>query len=227
MTEEFGIDAISPSTVFISGKAISEQDAIEAVELAINELKRTNDLETIDRAEDTLLGLQRISGKALAKLLYDKMVWWKDTEQSETRQCSFEDYESSRHGLKSVVIDRYVVVWERMNMFPEQFQLRPMRDLIPVAKALEQGYEIDAKMWKALIKATSNAEIVSLMRKVKGKPARKSSRRMTIERDGTIKLWLGIGHEGKFLGYLDLKSKDEDVKQAIARILNHSGILKR
>lgn len=222
------IEAISPNTVFISGKAVTEEDALEAVELALNNLEKTNDLNTIDTAEDTLLGLQRISGKALAKLLYGKKVWWSKTEQDAARGCTFEDYESSRHGLKSVVIDRYVVVWERMKQFPAQFQLRPMRDLIPVAKAMEQGYSIDEKVWKALIKATSNAEIVTIVReRIKHKQIKKSAFQMRIERDGTINMWIGIGGKPKFVGYLDLKSKDEDVQKGIARILNSAFIRKR
>lgn len=226
MSEEFGIEAVSPNSVFISGKAISEDDALEAVDLALANLHDTSDIETIDIAEDTLLGLQRISGKSLAKLLAGKKSWWTETKQDEKRKCSFEDYEASRHGLKSTVIDRYIVVWERMELFPEQFRLRPIRDLIPVAKALEQGYDITPQLWKSLIKATSNAEIVTLIReKVKKKSARKSSRQMKMERDGSIKVW--IGTQGKFVGYLDIKSDDEDVQKSIARILGNSGIVKR
>lgn len=220
------IDAISPSTVFISGKAISEQDALDAVDATLKSLKETGDLEAIDIAEDTLLGLQRISGKALAKLLCGKKEWWDGTGQSKSRQCEFEDYEASRHGLKSTVIDRYVVVWQKMSQFPEQFQLRPIRDLIPVAKALEQGYDIKPNIWKMLIRATSNAEIVTIVReKIKGKEARKSSRQLVLERDGSIKVY--VEHEGKFVGYLDTKSKDKDVQQAIARILANTGIIKQ
>lgn len=226
MTEEFGIEAISPNTVFISGKAVTEEDALEAVDIAIGNLNTDNNLDAVDMAEDTLLGLQRISGKALAKLLHGKNEWWKRTQQSEVRKCTFEDYEGSRHGLKSTVIDRYVVVWEKMSQFPEQFQVRPIRDLIPAAKALEQGYEISKDVWKSLIKATSNIEIVNIIReKVKHKQARKSALQMKMERDGTIKLW--VGTKGKFVGYLDLKSKDEDVQKAVARILGNSGIIKR
>lgn len=225
MSEEFGIEAISPSTVFISGKAVTEEDALEAVDLALSNLKDTSDIEQIDMAEDTLLGLQRISGKALAKLLYGKRLWWNDTGQSKIRQCTFEDYESSRHGLNPTVIDRYAVVWEKMSQLPEQFQLRPIRDLIPVAKTLEQGYEIDDKAWKSLIKAASNAEILLIIRKIKHKPPRKSSIQMKLERDGTIKAW--VGTKGKFVGYLDIKSEDEDVKKAISRIMGNSGITKR
>jgi hypothetical protein len=225
MTEEFGIDAISPSTVFISGKAVTEDEALTAVAVALEDLKRSDNIDSIDVAEDTLLGLQRISGKALASLLYGKKEWWKDSKQDDVSKCTFEDYESSRHGLKSTVIDRYVVVWEKMSLLPEQFQLRPIRDLIPVAKALEQGYEIGKEVWKSLIKATSNAEIVDIIRKVKGKSARKSSRQLKMERDGTIKVW--IGTQGKFVGYLDIKSEDEDVMAAVARILGNSGIVKR
>ena len=226
MSEEYGIEAISPDTVFISGKAVTEGDALQAVDDALRDLDATDDVDKIDQAEDTLLGLQRISGKALASLLYGKKAWWKRTKQDDKRQCTFEDYEQSRHGLKGTTIDRYIVVWDKMQSFPAQFQERPIRELIPVAKAVEQGYEISKNDWKALVKATSLAEIGEILRtKVKGKTARRSSRQLKMERDGTINVW--VGSEPKFVGYVDVKSEDEDVKKAVARILGGAGVIKR
>src|SRR5581483_3115388 len=106
---DYGIDAISPDAIFISGKIITEQDALDAIDVAIKALRDSDDISQIDAAEKTLFGLQRISGKALAKLLYEKKIWWNETHQTEKRKCTFEDYEKSQHGLSSILIDRYTV----------------------------------------------------------------------------------------------------------------------
>lgn len=223
---DFGIEAISPDTVFISGQAITEQDALNAIDVAIKALRDSNDISTIDLAERTLFGLQRISGKALAKLLYEKKSWWNETNQTSIRQCTFEDYEKSQHGLSSVLIDRYTVVWEKMQEFPIQLQERPIRDLIPIAKAVEQGYEISESQWNKLIKAASNSEVLHILREeVKGKTPRKSSMRILMERDGTLNVWKGS--KKSFVGYVDVNSKDDLVQKAISRLLSGAGVLKK
>lgn len=224
---DFGIEAISPDTVFISGQAITEKDALDAIDVAIKALRQSDDISQIDKAERTLFGLQRISGKALAKLLYEKKSWWNDTNQTEIRQCTFEDYEKSQHNLSSVLIDRYTVVWEKMQEFPLQLQERPIRDLIPIAKAVEQGYEISDKMWTKLISASSNAEVLQILREeVKDKPPRKSSMQLREERDGTVNLWKG--NKKKFVAYFNTKEEanDLDIHKALER-LRSSGVIKK
>lgn len=223
---DFGIDAISPDKIFISGSIITEKDALSAIDVAIKALRESNDISQIDVAERTLFGLQRISGKALAKLLYEKKLWWKDANQTEIRQCTFEDYEKSQHGLSSVLIDRYTIVWEKMQEFPSKLQERPIRDLIPIAKAVEQGYEISESQWNKLIKAISNAEVLHILRdEVKGNIPRKSSMRIILERDGTLNAWKG--NKKSFVGYVDLISKDELTQKAISRLLSGAGVLRK
>jgi hypothetical protein len=214
------IEAISPSTVFISGKAFTEQEALDAVSTVLNELESKNNINQVDVAEDTLLGLQRISGKALACLLHGKQEWWDKTGQAEKMDMEFVDYEEKRHGLKRITVERYALVWEKMKEIPKKFQSHPMRDLIPVAKALEQGYEIEKTSWDALIKAASNAEVLHILRHdVKGKKPRKSSMQIYMERDGSLNAW--ENNEKHFVGYLNVKEEESDkvVKKAIARIL--------
>lgn len=207
-TEE--IDAISPRKVFINGRALTEHDALDAVDEVLKDFNIRN----ADTAIDTLLGLQHISGKALAKLLHGLKENWKDEDND-----PFFDHMDMRHKINKTVAERYILVWEMMStkQIPASVQVRPMRDQIPIAKALEQGYEFKDTDWQKIQKAAHNFEILDIVRKVKGKAPRKSSMQLRLERDGTINLWKN--NERKFVGYFDVKSEDEDVKKAIARFL--------
>lgn len=222
------IEAISPTTIFVSGQAVTEAEAFDAIDTVLSELSDTNDLENVDKTEDTLLGLQRISGKALAKLLYGKHQWWIATGQDEQRNDTFEDYEITRHGLKATTVDRYITVWDKIQSgeMPKKLLGKPMRDLIPIAKALAQDYEISKDVWGRLIKATSNAEVLRIVREdIKGSKPRKSSMRLYIERDGSIVAW----KENKryHVGFLDINSDEKIVQKAITRIVGSTGIMKR
>ncbi len=223
MTDD--IVAISPSTVFISGVAITENDTMRAVDTVLSGLNQHNDISGVDTAIGTLLGLQKISGKALAKLLAGTKQWWKETKQTD----NFDDRMETRHGLKAVTIDRYITVWENIqsNAIPPELAERPMRELIPIAKALSQGFTLTAKTLGSLVKATSLGEIGSILRTVKNKPARKSSLQITWDRRGSLYVW----KDGKrhFVGMLDKEgyATDEVVKQAINRILDNAGVQKK
>lgn len=214
---DYGIEAVSPSTVFISGQAITEQDALDAIDLALENLYATSDLGLIDNSIDTLLGLQRLSGKSLAKLLHGTEQWWEMSEH----KGSFDDHMETRHGLKKVTIDRYICVWENIvnGAIPPALAERPMRDLVPIAKAISQGYELTKAAIGKLIKATSNSEVGDILRTVKGKTARKSALQIVWERDGSLNVWKD--NKKTFIGYLDKEvyKTSDDGKKAIERLL--------
>jgi len=222
MTDELDIEAISPSTIFISGESITEQDAMDEIDKVLNELYVNNNLNDVDVVIDTLLGLQRISGKALAKLLYGSKRWW-------AKDKNFDDHMESRHGLKKVTIDRYITVWESIvtNTIPAPLQERPMRDLIPIAKAISQGYELTKPIINRLIKATSSSEIGAILRTVKNKAPRKSSLQITWARDGSLYAWKD--DKRHHIGWLDKDAyeTDEVAKKAINRILDNAGVVKK
>jgi hypothetical protein len=217
------IIAISPDTVFISGKAITEEDALGAVDTVLKHLHDLGDMTNVDTAIDTLLGIQRFSGKALAKLLHGSLDWWKESKH----QGSFNDYMESRHGLKGVVIDRYITVWDCVStkQIPENIAVRPMRELIPIAKAISQGNEISQSGWNKLMKANGLSEIGSIIRKIKNKPPRKGSAQIYWERDGSITVWKN--NKRKHCGWLDKEAfeTDEVVRAAINRILDNAGVI--
>lgn len=219
------IESISPDTVFISGRAITEKDALDAVELALENLYATQDLGIIDTSIDTLLGLQRMSGKSLAKLLHGTEQWW----LLSCREGNFDDYMETRHGLKKVTVDRYICVWDNIinGAIPPALAERPMRDLVPIAKTIAQGYQLTRKVIGELIKATSNSEVGAILRVVKGKAARKSSLQIVWERDGSLNVWKD--NKKTFIGYLDKEThkNSDDGRKAIERLLDGAGVQRK
>lgn len=219
------IIAISPDTVFISGKALTEDDALGAVNNVLADLYATSNLSNVDTAIDTLLGIQRFSGKSLAMLLHGTSAWWQESRT----EYSFKDHMESRHGLKGVTIDRYITVWECVSsgQIPEDVAVRPMRELVPIAKTISHGYTIDQKQWNKIVKANGLGEIGDILRNVKGKKARKSSMQITWQRDGSLNAWKD--NKKHFLGWLDKEAyeSDPDARKAIDRILDSSGIIRK
>lgn len=225
MTEELEIIAVSPDSVFISGTTLTEQDALNAVDDVLTNLYDTNNMQNIDVAIDTLVGIQRFAGKSLAKILYGTQLWWGHHNPSN----NFYDYMESRHELKRVTIDRYITVWECVTtgMIPEDVTVRPMRELVPIAKTLSHGHTITRKQFDKIVKATSTREIEDILRNIKGKAPRKSSMQIYWNRKGDLEVWKD--NKKHFIGFLDKEvyEKDEVAKKAIDRILDTAGVIRK
>lgn len=225
MTDELEIIAISPHTVFVSGKGLTEEDAMNAVDNVLNDLYDTNSLHNVDTAIDTLIGIQRFAGKSLAKILYGTELWWNNNNPVN----NFYDYMESRHGLKQVTIDRYVTVWECVTtgMIPEDVAIRPMRELVPIAKTLSHGHSITRRQFDKIVKATSTREIEDILRNIKGKSPRKSSMQIYWNRKGDLEVWKD--NKKHFIGFLDKEAyeNDEVARKAIDRILDSAGVIRK
>jgi hypothetical protein len=212
--------------MIINENAFTENDVYQAVDTVIEKLYRTGDLSEATQALNVLDQIGEISAHAKARLLYGMSRWWLETEHPD----NFFDYiESMTSRNRRVVVERYVLVQEciEQGKIPELLTELPMRDLIPIANAVSQGYEISDKAAKKILIASSSNEIGAIIRDVKNKPPRKSARTIKLKRDSSLYTYNGTGR-GKFLGWLDMETyeKDIDVKEAINRILKAVGIIR-
>jgi hypothetical protein len=116
--------------------------------------------------------------------------------------------------------------WEYREQLPEEFNTRPLQEIIPVTTALSQGYDIDKSIWEKLHRATNQSEVSSIVREdIKKKPARKGSLIGYVYLDGSVKsLRNGVYSE---VGFLDVNNDDADVKSLIERIINRGGLIRR
>lgn len=173
--------------------------------------------------------ISRVSGLALAKLLYGMKINW---ENYTDINDNFEDVVISYIDIHKDNVLRYANVWALFaeKLIPEglvdEIQDRNIKDLIPVGLAITQGYEIDQEAWEKIAAAPDYNTVLRTVRKdVKNKPPRKGSLQLYLDRTGTI--WAFQDDERKFVGSLEVTDEDEVVQKAINRILNGSGVIRQ
>jgi hypothetical protein len=219
-----------PAMLFLNGNIITEQDTLDAVDTILEKLNETDDLAPMDATLQSLLGVQKISGVALAKLLWGTKKWWTDRDMDRVTGDTFEDRMESMHRMKRIVVDRYISLWDKYEAgaIPEAIRARNMKDQIAISNAVEQGYEITKKIWRKLEDATNNSEVLKIIREdVKGQPPRKSSLQIFEERDGSLVAWDAEGRH--VLGWLNSKEENDDpaIHKGLERIRNGSNLMRR
>lgn len=211
----------------INGQALTHWDVMDAIDVVIEELKETGDISSADRVLQILNNIENTSGLAKAKLLHGYYSWWEATKQDELRDDNFWDYIEVTDQQKKTYAKRLITVWQFQDELPKELRERPVKDQIPVCQALRQEYEFGKADWDDIIKASTNGEILDIVRRVKGKPARKSSMQLKLARDGTINAW--VNNKKHFVGFLNIKDAKTDtvIATAIERILNNTGMVEQ
>lgn len=177
----------------------------------------------------TLKTIIKTSGIGLAKLLYLIYSYWEDFGVED----EFEDVVFDYVGLHRHTVDRYVRVWGMYaeSKIPAQFaceiQKKNIKDQIPIANALVQGYTITNDNWGLLVEAPDYHAVAQIiLEDVKGLQPRKNTIRMYLDERGTI--WAKRGDEPrKFVGSLEIHSDEDVVKIVIQRIIRETGMLER
>jgi len=191
-----------------------------------NQAKNDGNLEAIIQRAQALIGNFRASGLGLAKLLYllnrDWLSFKVDDEFSDTIFATL--------GIGKVTIDRYIAVWKLFaeNYVPasmaESLKLKPMKSLIPIAKTLEQGYDITQTEWQSLMDSPDDSTIRGILRDLKGEPLRKGGMILVLKREGDIVATMN--GQTVTVGYLYVDQTGDITEKSIERIVNGSGILK-
>lgn len=215
----------SSQLALVNGDALTEQDVLSAVDMVIQDLNETGNINKATDVLNTLDKIENTSGRAKAKLLYGMYKWWLENNDKK----SFNDFIESRTSLKPVTVDRYITVEDCIETgeIPEDVAVRPMRELVPIAKTLSHGHSIDKKQWERIIKATGPSEIRDILRNIKNKPPRKSSLQIYMDRDGSLYAWKD--NKKVFIGWLDMEAyaSNENAHKAIDRIVDNSGVVKK
>jgi len=172
-----------------------------------------------------LVSIGSLSGKTLAKGLYLIKKNWDQYDLDD----EFEDIAFIHIGLHKHTVDRYVKVWalfEDGNIpdeLKEEIQQRHIKELIPIANAVAQGYEIDVEQWQQLVNAADFYTISKLVRDIKHQVPRKSGITLQLSRAGEI--WAYNLDNRYFVGSLEVNNEEPTVQKAIERIKNNSNIL--
>ena len=179
-------------------------------------------------AGKTMYAIGKAVGKGLAKLLYEVQKNWERYNINEDYDEIVFDY----IGLHKTNVVRYIRVMEMLeeNQIPEQYRedigQRNMRELIPIATTISQGYEIDDDEWEKLVDAPDLSTVSKILREdVKEKPMRKGALALYLDDEGS--LWAYQDERRYFVGSLDVQAKEETIKRAIERIVRSAGILQQ
>lgn len=231
MTNDFGSydDVSSHNAFFLDERQITIMDMLETVDGIIIDAVQSETPEKIIHAARSLLGMSKVSGISLAKLLHGmKNVW----EKLNIADVDDKTFIQEQLGVEPVTFRRYVQAW---NMFDKNFvpkQLypsilqRPMQDLVAIGSVVAQGYEPNKKQWKEIADATNSKEVRDVLREIKGTTAKKNSLTIMLEKDGTLSVITNTN--GKhFIGNLVLSETDSYVAKAVDRIIKRSGIVER
>lgn len=219
------IDTTVDDTFFVDNHKFTTSDVMSGVDNLLAEVRETGEFETVANAIRSMSGIARVTGWASAKLLHGAFALWKEQGHDEEK---FILYIRDTTYLKPLIIERYIAAWGAVTSIPmitDKLLAQPIKNGIALGSALEQGYEPSPEQLDKLGDAKSNQEFLSVIREVKGKPARKSSLTIYLEPDGSLQAWQGNKHA--FVGDLDIKSDNPMVRKAVARIVNGAGVIQR
>lgn len=199
-------DAVLQRVEEIIEQSIIEKDALIALD-ACSKLKKA----------------AKLAGLGLAKAFYLIKTNWDKYE----REDDFDEIAVSETGFHAHTVERYIKVWNMLvNVAPKEhvleLQQRNIKDLIPIANAVSEGYEIEKDEWIGLVHAPDYNTVSRQIRDITGKPPRKYGLQIMMDKDGQLTALQDNRIE--VIGWLDMDSEELGMK-AINRIIKNGGIL--
>lgn len=174
----------------------------------------------------SLVMVSKTSGLGLAKILYNIFTLWDDFGIED----DFNDVVYEYIGLHKYTVQKYVKVWamHQEKKIPAKYEQailqRNIKDQIPIANALVQGYKIEDEDWDKIVDASDFNEVAKIVREdIKKKEPSVDMLRLHIGTMGDI--WATKAGQRRLVGALNVRDEDEIVKQAVQRIINNCGIL--
>lgn len=199
----------------------------DRVDKLLSDAVKQGDADQAFQICNDLRELQHRAGLALAKVLWTIWKNWKEFGIEE----DFFDNSALRSGIHRHTVERYVRIYDMIinsvpNELVDRVQKFNIRDLSPVANAINQGYEIEDKTWDKIANSLDTREIAKIVREdVKGVEPRSNTISLWMDRDGS--LWAFNNDQRYFVGSLELSSDDEIIQKAINRIVSNTGITKQ
>jgi hypothetical protein len=205
-----------------------DDDLLQRVTQEINAAADSHDVERATAICSYFYRGIRLAGKSLSQALYSFWLRWEDFGIGE----DFVDYIHARLGITEHTVDRYLRVAHMLaeadipSDVKDIIQEKGMQQLIPIAHAYAQGYEITDEQWEKLAQAHNHSEVAQVVnRDIKNTENRENALTITLSRTGSIMVRKGNGPT-KFVGSLEIGDEHPEVQAAISRIIGNSGILK-
>lgn len=177
------------------------------------------------QAFNQIFSFAQFGSIALSVATYNLQRGWKNFDLD----VDFFDWASQMTGKHRHTFERYWRVGKLLDEKPEKSEIlaeKNIGEIIPIAAAHEQGYEITEDHWKSLQMAGNEAEIRQIIREeIRETEPRRVALILSIDNDGTI--WASRDGQVEIVGALSVSNDSEIAQQAIARIKNKSGMLTR
>jgi len=181
-----------------------------------------NQAQTVDEAllvVEQLVVISELSGLGLAKSLYEiKKKFNVD-----------EDYIYERVGKHKTTVQNYIRIWKMFaeKLIPDEYmeaiQSRNIKDLVPIANALEQGYEFTDSIWEDIAQAPNFNTVSKVVReKVKGEEGRTNLLTIMLKSNGDI---IGYKNGEQYFGGHLVMDNQEVITQIRERIIKGAGVL--
>ena len=195
-------------------------------EIANEALDRKDPHLIMDKLREIVL-VMKMGGLVLAKGLYIVYTNWYEFETED----DFVDMVFEYTGLHTHTIERYVKVWSMLeNHTPKKIKdklmQRNIKDLIPVAHAVDQGYEITDEDWKHIVNSPDYNTVSKIIREdIKNKEPRKGQLTLILRRDGTV--MAHMNDQIKQVAWIDVNNTTDVGKKAVSRIVSSAGMIKQ
>ena len=219
-------DELMLVTSFDQSLDTEDLSILDRIDKILAEAVKQKDAYIALNACKTLVQVSKTSGLGLAKILYYIYTDWEDFGIED----KFEDIVYEYVGLHKYTVHKYVRVWamHQENRIPAKYEQdimqRNIKEQIPIANALVQGYDINEDNWEKLSNASDFNEVARIVREdIKNKEPSIDALRLRLDNMGAI--WAYKAGEKRLVGALNIKDADEIVKQAVQRIINNCGIM--
>lgn len=200
------------------------------VDHALTQVYRYADTSEAFALAKTLIGAQKISGLALAKIFHGIKSVCKDLYPDE--DAMYQDIYFQLGSVKSTV-DSYALVWKLVDgeYVPKDYlpeiKSNTMRALTVIATLVDEKHDYYKKMdtedWARIAHAPDGHTVNQLVREIKGKQPHEDAITLRLLKDGKIQLLMT--NKITTIGWLEVGSTDVDVNRAVDRIVRGAGII--
>jgi hypothetical protein len=201
---------------------------LDKIDLALKRSVKEKDVYIALNVAKELYAVGKIAGLGLAKVVYYIQKNW-DRYKIEGK---FDELVYDYIGVHKHTIERYVKVWGIFDKslipdnYLEEIQQKNVANIIPIANALYQGYEISNEAWDKLVDAPNDQAVRKVIREdVKDVEPRGNALQLYIDDKGTI--WAFHQNKRSFVGSLELQNDDETIQKAVERIIKNSGMMRQ
>lgn len=204
---------------------VTRRDVLDEVKFVIQQLRESGNLHRARAALTSLETITDTAGLGRAALLHGMFGWYNEAHAEEEGGEGFFSAIGMTDTDKVTYAKRLINLWDQIERkaIPTDIQKRSVKELIPIANALGQNFELDEADWAEIRMAPNVAEIGRILNRIKKTKPRSNKMDLVLATDGSIYAY--VGNERRYVGYLNLQDEDDEIVQrAHTRITDNSPI---